>query len=44
MNEICIYESNEFNPRYTIAIPTFKRANFLIDAIESSLNQTYIKD
>jgi glycosyltransferase involved in cell wall biosynthesis len=36
-----IFGCNYEHPRYTIAIPTFNRGPFLIDAIESAIYQSY---
>ncbi len=38
---ITIFGSTITNPQYTIAIPTFNRGLFLVDAVESALNQSY---
>lgn len=39
MSSIQIYDSNIESPEVTIAIPTYKRGDLLIEAIESALNQ-----
>ena len=41
MESICIIQPRVENPVFTIAIPTFKRATLLKEAVESALNQSY---
>jgi len=45
IESICIIETKlDFVPKFTIAIPTFKRADLLMEAIESALDQKDFSD
>lgn len=42
MESICIIQPKVESPIFTIAIPTYKRADLLKEAIESALNQSFV--
>lgn len=45
IESICIIDSNQnFRPKISIAIPTYKRKDFLLEAIKSALNQKDFND